>query len=74
MAAISVVIAVVNAASLADCFFLFRLAVLLEVRRGVVFEGAPRLRFFIHPLIKPLSLAIRRPCALRGMGGGSVLN
>ena len=40
---------------------------------GVIFRGAPLLRFFSHPMMSPSSLAWRLVAAFRGMTGVSVL-
>lgn len=48
-------------------FVLFFLAV--DDAAGVIFSGAPRLRFFVHPVMRPSPLAAVRCLALRGIGG-----
>ena len=39
---------------------------------GLIFSGAPRLRFGIHPVMRPFALATVRPVAFRGIGGASL--
>ena len=45
-------------------FFLF------VVVCGAIFRGAPRFRFFDHPVINPMSHASRLPIAFLGIVGG----
>ena len=65
--------AATTAAPLADAllFVLFFLAV--DDAAGVIFSGAPRLRFFVHPVMRPSPLAAVRCLALQGIGGGSFI-
>ena len=70
--AISVVASVMIAASLAaafaqaDFFFFFN-----DAAEGVILSGAPRLRFFIQPVMRPLVLFSVLCAALRGIVGVS---
>ena len=72
--AISVVASVMIAASLAaafaqaDFFFFFFCN---DVAEGVILIGAPRLRFFIQPVMRPLVLFSVLCAALQGIVGVS---
>ena len=56
-----------------DAVFFFPFFLLFVVVRGEIFRGAPRFRFFNHPVINPLSRVSRLPVTfLRIVGGFSV--
>ena len=58
------------AATDGDAVVFFPLFFLFVVVRGAIFRGAPRFRFFDHPVINPLSRASRLPIAFLGIVGG----
>ena len=66
-----VVITAVESAAALVVAFAFPLIFLLV---GVIFRGAPLLRFFSHPVMSPPSLAWRLLAAFRGMTGVSVFS
>ena len=58
------------AATDGDAMVFFPFFFLFVVVCGAIFRGAPRFRFFRHPMINPLSRASRLPITFLGIVGG----
>ena len=58
------------AATDVDAVVFFPFFFFLVIVRGAILRGAPRFRFFNHPVINPLSRASRLPIAFLGIVGG----